>query len=144
GVDSVEVADGDAGPPVVGAGCDLDDVVGRCGVEQVVVTFSTAPDEVLLRVVNRAEQRGLAVAIVPRLFEKVPERLSIDHLGGLPLLTARPANPRSLQFAVKYGLDRVLALLGLVVAAPVLLAAVLAIRLSIGSPGLFRQVLIGR
>ena len=31
---------------------------------------------------------------------------TIDHLGGLPLLTSHPANPHGWQFAVKYALDR--------------------------------------
>ncbi|HEY2935375.1 MAG TPA: sugar transferase [Gaiellaceae bacterium] len=131
-------------PPVLGASCDLDDVVERHGIEQLIVTFTTERDEALLGVVERAEHLGVQVAIVPRLFEKVPERLSVDHLGGLPLLTPHPADPRSVQFTIKYALDRVVALVCLALAAPVMLAAAVTIRASMGRPVLFRQVRVGR
>jgi exopolysaccharide biosynthesis polyprenyl glycosylphosphotransferase len=132
------------GLPVAGASWDLDAVVHEYGIEQVIVTFSTAPDEVLLRLVRRCEELGIAVSVVPRLFERVPERHSVEHLGGIPLLTAHPANPKSMQFAVKYALDRLLAAIALVLLSPVLLATAIAVRISLGRPILFRQVRVGR
>ena len=132
------------GLPVAGASWDLDAVVHEYGIEQVIVTFSTAPDEVLLRLVRRCEELGIAVSVVPRLFERVPERHSVEHLGGIPLLTAHPANPKSMQFAVKYALDRLLAATALVLLSPILLAAAVAVRISLGRPILFRQVRVGR
>jgi exopolysaccharide biosynthesis polyprenyl glycosylphosphotransferase len=131
-------------PPVLGGIGDFDDVVEHHGIEQLIVTFSTERDEALLEVVERAERLGVQVAIVPRLFEKVPERLSVDHLGGLPLLTPHPADPRSFQFAVKYAADRVFALVCLALAAPMMIAAAVAIRVTMGGPVLFRQVRVGR
>jgi exopolysaccharide biosynthesis polyprenyl glycosylphosphotransferase len=132
------------GLPVAGASWDLDAVVHELGIEQVIVTFSTAPDEVLLRLVRRCEELGIAVSVVPRLFERVPERHSVEHLGGIPLLTAHPANPKSMQFAFKYALDRLLAAIALVLLSPILLAAAIAVRISLGRPILFRQVRVGR
>ena len=132
------------GLPVAGASWDLDAVVQEYGIEQVIVTFSTAPDEVLLRLVRRCEELGIAVSVVPRLFERVPERHSVEHLGGIPLLTAHPANPKSMQFAVKYALDRLLAAIALVLLSPILVAAAIAVRISLGRPILFRQVRVGR
>jgi exopolysaccharide biosynthesis polyprenyl glycosylphosphotransferase len=130
--------------PVLGASWDFDDIAAEHGIGQVIVTFSTAPSEVLLRIVNRCEELGIAVALVPRLFEKVTERLTIEHLGGLPLITSRSSNPRGWQFAVKYALDRVLALLLILLLAPVLLGCALAAWISLGRPILFRQRRLGR
>jgi exopolysaccharide biosynthesis polyprenyl glycosylphosphotransferase len=132
------------GIPVAGASWDLDAVVAEYGVEHVVVTFSTAPDEVLLRMVRRCEELGLGVSMVPRLFEKVPERLTVDHLGGLPLITVHPADPKSWHFTAKYALDRAAAALLVLLSLPVLGAAALAVRLTLGRPILFRQVRVGR
>jgi len=132
------------GLPVAGASWDLDAVIAQYGIQQVIVTFSTAPDEVLLRLVRRCEERGITVSVVPRLFERVPERHRIEHLGGLALITAHPANPKSVQFAVKYFLDRVLAAFVLLLAAPILAAAALAVWISMGRPIFFRQVRVGR
>jgi exopolysaccharide biosynthesis polyprenyl glycosylphosphotransferase len=130
--------------PILGASWDIERVVREHGVEQVVVTFSTAPDDVLLRIVRRCEELGVDVAVVPRLYEKVTTRLEVEHVGGVPLLTARSADPDGWQFAVKYVLDRIVAAVGLVLVLPVLLAAALAVRLSLGGPVLFRQPRVGR
>jgi exopolysaccharide biosynthesis polyprenyl glycosylphosphotransferase len=132
-----------AGLPVLGASWDFDEVVVEHGIEQVIVTFSSAPSDVLLRLVSRCEELGIRVALVPRLFEKVRERLTIDHVGGLPLITSHPTDPHGWQFALKYALDRVAALALVVLAAPVLAVCAAAVWLSLGRPILFRQRRIG-
>ena len=130
--------------PVLGASWDFEQVVREHGVGQVIITFSTAPNDVLLRMVKRGEELGVGVSLVPRLFEKVTDRLTIDHLGGLPLLTSHPSDPHGWKVTVKYGLDRVFALLVLILCSPVMLAAALATWFSLGRPILFRQLRVGR
>jgi exopolysaccharide biosynthesis polyprenyl glycosylphosphotransferase len=129
--------------PVLGASWDLERLIEQHGVEHVVITFSTAPSEVLLRELQRCEELGVSVSLVPRLFERVTERLSVDHIGGLPLLSTRRADPKGWQFAVKYLVDRAVAAVLLLLTLPVLAAAALAVRLSVGSPVLFRQRRVG-
>ena len=129
--------------PVLGASWDLERLIEQHGVEHVVITFSTAPSEVLLRELQRCEELGVSVSLVPRLFERVTERLSVDHIGGLPLLSARRADPKGWQFAVKYLVDRAVAAVLLLLTLPVLAVAALAVRLSVGSPVLFRQRRVG-
>jgi exopolysaccharide biosynthesis polyprenyl glycosylphosphotransferase len=135
---------GEVALPILGSSWDLERVVREYGVEQVVMTFSTAPHGVLLRIVERCEAMGVEVALVPRLFEKMTERLRIDHLGGLPLLSTRRLDPKGWQFALKYAADRVVAGILLALVAPVLVAAAVAVRLSLGRPILFRQERVGR
>jgi exopolysaccharide biosynthesis polyprenyl glycosylphosphotransferase len=118
--------------------------VAEHGIGQVIVTFSTAPSGVLLRIVNRCEELGIAVALVPRLFEKVTERLTIEHLGGLPLITSRLSNPKGWQFIVKYALDRLLAFILVVLLLPILIGCALAVWLRMGWPIFFRQPRVGR
>jgi len=130
--------------PVLGASWDLDRVVEEHGVQQVIVSFSTAPDEVLLRLFRRCEELGVNVAFVPRLFEKVTGRLTVDHLGGLPLIAARAPNPRGVQFAIKYTADRLVAGILLLVTSPLLALAALGVALSLGRPIFFRQRRVGR
>jgi exopolysaccharide biosynthesis polyprenyl glycosylphosphotransferase len=130
--------------PVLGASWDLDRVVEEHGVEQVIVAFSTAPDDVLLRLFRRCEELGVSVAFVPRLFEKVTGRLTIDYLGGLPVLASRTPNPRGLQFAIKYAADRLAALCLLLLAAPLMVAAAVGVAATLGRPIFFRQLRVGR
>jgi exopolysaccharide biosynthesis polyprenyl glycosylphosphotransferase len=142
--DPLEPLDGSVTVPVLGASWDLDEVIVRHDIEQVIVTFSTAPNEVLLRLVRRCEELGVSVSFVPRLFERVNGRVTVEHIGGLPLVSAHPSNPRGWQFAVKYAADRVAAALGLLVLLPVLAASAVAVWISLGRPLFFKQVRVGR
>jgi exopolysaccharide biosynthesis polyprenyl glycosylphosphotransferase len=130
--------------PVLGASWDLESVVDEHRIEQVVVAFSTAPDAVLLRLLRRCDALGVDVAFVPRFYERVPEDVSIEHLGGLSLLVPNRVDPRNWHFAVKYAGDRVLAALLLALLAPMFIFAALAVLLTMGRPIFFRQTRVGR
>ena len=129
----------DNGLPVLGASWDLDRVVKEHGVRHVVLSFSTAPRSVMLGVLKRCQELGVEVSMVPRFYEKVVGHIGIEYLGGIPLLTAQPTNPRSWQFAIKYAVDRLVALLLLVIVSPVLVVASAAVLASMGRPIFFRQ-----
>jgi len=130
--------------PVLGASWDLEEVVHRYRVKQVIFTFSTAPHEVLLDMMRRCNELGLAVSLVPRLFEKMPTKVSIDHVGGLPLISIHPSNPSGRQFRVKYRIERVVAAGLVVLGSPIFAASALAVLLSLGRPVLYRQRRVGR
>ena len=131
------------GPPVLGAIPDLEEVVGTLGVEHVVVAFSRAPHSVLLGVVRRCRALGIEVSLVPRLFEEVSGRVSVEHLGSVALLRVDRVDPRGWQFEVKYLVDRLLSAIAVILLAPILLLIALLVKLS--SPGsvLFRQPRVG-
>lgn len=130
-------------PPVLGASWDLEEVARRENIEHVVVTFSTAPHDVLLGMVRRARALGLEVSLVPRLFEEISNRVSVEHLGGIALLRVDQADPRSWQFETKYILDRLLALVVTVAIAPVLLSLAALVKLTSPGPIFYRQRRVG-
>jgi exopolysaccharide biosynthesis polyprenyl glycosylphosphotransferase len=130
--------------PVLGASWDLERLIEQHGVEHVIVTFSTAPNEVLLREARRCEELGIGFSLVPRLFERVNGNLAVEHVGGLPLLSTRRADPKGWQFALKYTVDRVAAAALLLLVAPIMIALALGTLLSLGRPIFFRQPRVGR
>lgn len=130
-------------PPVLGASWDLEEVALRLDVEHVIVTFSRAPHSVLLSVVRRCRAMGIEVSLVPRLFEEVSGRVTIEHLGGVALLRVDRADPRGWQFEVKYAIDRAAGALALLVLSPVFAVLALSVKLSSPGPVLFRQSRIG-
>jgi len=136
-------AEDQEGLRVLGASWDLEQVVQRYDVEQVVVTFSTAPHAVLLGMIRRCRQLGVEVVVVPRLFEEVSNRVEVEHLGGVPLLRAATVDPRGWQFAIKYAIDRIVAAVAILLASPLLIGLALAVRFSSPGPILFRQRRIG-
>jgi exopolysaccharide biosynthesis polyprenyl glycosylphosphotransferase len=142
-LDKDPLDDGDDSLPVLGASWDLERVVREHGVRHVVIAFSTAPHQVFLNIVDRCDELGVTVSQVPRLFEKMTDRVTVEHLGGLPLISVRRANPKSWHFAVKYALDRAAALLALVLVGAILLVAAAAVAISLGRPIFYRQRRVG-
>jgi exopolysaccharide biosynthesis polyprenyl glycosylphosphotransferase len=132
-----------AGLSILGASWDLEEVARRYRIRHVIFTFSTAPHDVLLRMVRRCHELGISVSLVPRLFEKMTAKISVDHVGGLTLISIHPADPKGWQFRLKYGLERVAAavLLGLLL--PLVAVSALAVWLSVGRPILYRQRRVG-
>jgi exopolysaccharide biosynthesis polyprenyl glycosylphosphotransferase len=129
--------------PVLGPIWQLEPLVLANRVEHAILSFSRAPLADELAVSRRLQRLGVSVSVVPRLFEDIPDRMSVERVGGLPLLTIYPSQPRSWQFKVKYALDRVIAAVALLVASPVLIAAALGVLLTMGRPILFRQRRVG-
>ena len=132
------------GLPVLGASWDLDRIVRDQHIDHVIVTFSTAPEEVHLRLLKRCDEVGLATSLVPRLYEKSTEHVTVVPLGAVSLIARHAPNPRSLQFAVKHCLDRAGAALALLLLAPLMSALALGVRASLGRPILYRAERVGR
>jgi len=130
--------------PVLGTIDDLDATVRRTGVRNLIVAFSSAADARVSRLVQHCQELGLEVMVVPRMFDTINDRVGYDTLGGLPLLSFAAVDPKGVQFAVKHALDRVLALVLLVLFSPVLVCAAVAVRLSSPGPALFKQRRVGR
>jgi exopolysaccharide biosynthesis polyprenyl glycosylphosphotransferase len=122
----------------------LTSAVAQTGARHVILAFSSEPDHVLVNVVRQCQELGVEVSLVPRLFESINDRATLDHVGGLPVLALRPTNPRSWEFTIKHGFDRAFALLALVALAPAMLCAALGVALSSPGPVLFRQRRVGR
>jgi exopolysaccharide biosynthesis polyprenyl glycosylphosphotransferase len=125
--------------PVLGTSANLANVIGARNVECAVVAFSTDSHDALLSLLDDCERLGIRTLVVPRLFERVPSRLQVTHVGGLPLLEMLATSPHSIQFAVKYAIDRLAALVLLVALSPILLAITAAVAVSLGRPILYRQ-----
>ena len=122
---------------------DMQQLVDELAIEHVVVAFSLTSHNQELEMMRRCEELGVSVSLIPRLFERVPDRTRVERLGGIPLITVHPSYPKGWQFAAKYMLDRALALIALVLLSPLLLLISLAILLTMGRPVMFRQPRLG-
>ncbi len=130
--------------PVLGTAEDLDKIVERTGVRNLIVAFSSVADARISRLIQRCQELDIEVSVVPRMFDTINDRVGYDTVGGLPLLSFSGVNPKGVQFAIKHVIDRVSAVLLLVVLSPVIALAALAVRASSSGPVLFRQRRVGR
>ena len=130
--------------PVLGGQHDLTQAIARTGARHVILAFTTEPDHLLVQKVKECQELGVEVSLVPRLYEAINERVAVDHVGGLPLLSLRRTDPRGWKFALKHGVDRLVAAIALAILAPLLAAIALAVRITSPGPVLFRQRRVGR
>jgi exopolysaccharide biosynthesis polyprenyl glycosylphosphotransferase len=112
-------------------------------VERVVVAFTGEGSEAMLELVRVVKDFDVQVDVVPRLFEIVGPGVDVHSVAGVPLLGLPPPRLSRSARLVKRGLDLVIAVLGLVVFAP--LFALIALCITLDSPGpvFFRQTRVG-
>ncbi len=130
--------------PILGGLTDLAEAIRRTEARHVILAFSSEPDSTLVGKIRECQELGVEVAMVPRLYESISERSTLDFVGGLPLVSLRPIDPRGWQFSLKHTLDRVMAASALLVLAPVMLLVAIAVRMASPGPVLFRQRRVGR
>jgi exopolysaccharide biosynthesis polyprenyl glycosylphosphotransferase len=130
--------------PVLGSPDELEEIVERTGATHVIFAFFGGPDSQLLPLVRQCEELGLAVSVVPRLFESTNRRVGLEHIGGLPLFSLRRIDPKGWEFAVKHAFDRVAATLLLLAVSPIMIVSAVAVKLSSPGPVFFRQRRLGR
>lgn len=98
----------------------------------------------LRRLTWALEERGIDLVIGPGLIEVTRPRLAVHRCGGLPLVSVRRPTPHRLTQLTKAAYDRILAVLLVVVFAPVLALTALAVRVTSPGPVIYRQTRIGR
>jgi exopolysaccharide biosynthesis polyprenyl glycosylphosphotransferase len=130
--------------PRLGGFGDLDEIIKAQNIDRVIIAFSSAGHEQLLRAIRSCRDAGIAVDVVPRLFEFLDGVRSLDQIGGLPLLSIGVPVLGSSMVAAKRVLD-VIGSIGLIVLfSPVMLATAIAIKLDSRGPILFHQARAGR
>jgi exopolysaccharide biosynthesis polyprenyl glycosylphosphotransferase len=130
--------------PVLGPPDELAEIAAAADAEHVIFAFASERDHALIPLARHCEDLGLEVSLVPRFFDSINDRVTVERIGSLPLLGLRSIDPKGWQFSVKYALDRPIALLGLVVLSPLMVAIALSVKLTSRGPLLFRQRRVGR
>ncbi len=128
-------------------GClsDLPDILHKTRVDEVFVALPLRShyDEIV-HAIEICEEQGIAVHIPGNLFKLAIAQARSSHLASVPLISILSSGPMDgVPYLMKRSLDRAGALILLILLAPVFVAIGLAIRVTMGSPVLFRQPRVG-
>ena len=130
--------------PYLGGLPALSDLVALDQVDRVMIAFTRAHHEELLHALRVCRDAGVAVDVVPRLFEFLEGARTVDQIGGMPLLSIdAPTFSGASRFS-KRTLDIVGASVLLIALAPLLALIAIAIKLDSRGPVLFTQPRSGR
>jgi len=130
--------------PWLGRFGDLDTIIETQQIDRVIIAFSRASHEQLLESIRACRDAGVAIDVVPRLFEFLDGVQALDQVGGLPVLSIGAASLTSASMAAKRGLDLVGSLLVITLLSPLMIAIAIAIKLESRGPVFFRQPRAGR
>jgi len=130
--------------PYLGRFDDLAEVIEAQKIDRVVIAFSRASHTELLESIRACRDAGVAIDVVPRLFEFLDGVRALDQVGGLPVLSMDSPKLTSASMAAKRLLDVVGSAFALLVIAPMMLAIAIAIKLESRGPIFFRQTRAGR
>jgi exopolysaccharide biosynthesis polyprenyl glycosylphosphotransferase len=123
----------------------LERVVEQLRIDRVIVAPGAHADsDVALGVISRAKALGAHVSIVPRMLEVVGSSVEFDHVDGLVMLGVHRFGLTRSSALLKRAMDLVGAGIALVLTAPLMVVAAVAIRLETPGPVLFRQRRVGR
>ena len=131
--------------PVLGNYTILEDIVNREHIETIIIAIKSLKNTELLRSIVQCKIKGVNVYNIPSYFEEVQGKIDIDHLSdewivNIPLYGVKRGvyNRR-----VKRIIGIVLATFILIITLPILLFAIIAIKLDSSGPVFFRQKRIG-
>ena len=132
----------EVGVPTLGALSDIPQVAYDHVADVVIVSGGELSGESLRRLSWALGRVGVQLVVAPGLVEVLGPRVSLRPTAGLSLLEVETASPRRRMIA-KSVLDRVLGLVMLLGAAPVIALAALAVRVTSPGPAFFRQQRVG-
>jgi exopolysaccharide biosynthesis polyprenyl glycosylphosphotransferase len=130
--------------PRFGGFADLSEIIEMQSIDRVVIAFSRVSHEELLEAIRACRDAGIAVDVIPRLFEFLDGIRSLDQIGGLPLLSISVPVLAPAMVAAKRVLDIVGSAALLLLFSPVMIATAIAIKIESRGPVFFRQPRAGR
>ncbi|HEU4792206.1 MAG TPA: undecaprenyl-phosphate glucose phosphotransferase [Nitrolancea sp.] len=131
-------------PSYLGRVSEIAEVVRDHHIDEVIIALPPTAHEATLSIIEQCREREVRFTLVPDLFELALDRIHINEVAGLPLIGLKDTRIRGANYLIKRGMDLMIALTVLILAAPLMLLIALAVRLSSPGPVFFRQERVGK
>ncbi len=129
----------------VGGFDKLEEALQGTGIDEVIVALEPDETEWIKPVIEICERTGTRVAVIPFYNDVIPAYPSIEIIGDTKLIYLRSNPLDNLGYAfLKRAFDVLVSLLLLLLLSPLMIAAVVGIKLSSPGPILFKQKRVGR
>jgi exopolysaccharide biosynthesis polyprenyl glycosylphosphotransferase len=132
-----------SGIPVIGVYQDLPTLIDGLHVDQVIIAVPEMQRDELAQLVSLCQRGHVDIKIYPDIFSYMAGDISVDELGGTPLLTVRDIAMRGWKLSLKRAVDFLGSLFGMVFLSPFMLLTTLLIRLESKGPVFYSQERMG-
>jgi exopolysaccharide biosynthesis polyprenyl glycosylphosphotransferase len=123
---------------------ELQEAIVRGSVHRVILAPERTDSDEFLDMISLVKNLGVRVSVLPRIFEVVGTAVEFDTLDGVTMLGIRRFGLVRSSRALKRAMDIVGSVLAIVALSPLMVAIVIAIRVTSRGPILFRQTRVGR
>ena len=132
------------GYPLLGGIDKLADVLTTRYYDMVIVALTSEDADELGYVLSQCEKAGVRSSIIPYYYQYVPTQPHVDDLDGLSVIDTRHVPLDNwMNHAIKRAFDILFALVAILLTSPVMLAAVIMIKLTSPGPIIFCQERVG-
>jgi exopolysaccharide biosynthesis polyprenyl glycosylphosphotransferase len=128
-----------AGAKVIGQVDELPHLIDTYRIDEVIIALPEASHKDLVQLISKCQRGRVNIKIFPDLFAYMAGGMSVDELGGMPLLSVRDVALRGWKLSLKRGLDVLGASIGLVLLSPWMLLTAILIKLESPGPVFFCQ-----
>jgi exopolysaccharide biosynthesis polyprenyl glycosylphosphotransferase len=132
-----------AGVPVLGFEEELPQLIAEHRIDEVIIALPEVSHQETLAVIGLCDRDTTRIRMFPDAFLFIAGQVSIDDLGGLPLLSLRDVAMRGWRLAVKRLFDIIVSFAGLMVLSPLFLLVAILIKLETRGPVFYRQERMG-
>ncbi len=149
GYEVVGVVNGEGSPrdvlgvPVLGRPDDLPQLIERHLIDEVIIALPSASHEELIRLISLCQRGKVSIKVFPDVFEIMAAGVTVDDLGGLPLLTVRDVALRGYNLILKRAMDFAASAAALVLASPIMMLVAALVKLDSPGPVFFVQERVG-
>lgn len=131
--------------PILGHLDDIQALIERHQVEEIIVATSALPAEKILDIFRRFGIQGtVSVRLSSGMFDVLNTNLHVKELGIVPLITVNKVRLSPEEALVKTLIDRIGAAAGLILLSPILAAIAVAIKLTSPGPIIYRRRVLGQ
>ena len=123
---------------------EIRELARALALDRIIIVPTTSDAESVLRLIRVAKAVGVRVSVLPRMFEVVGSAVEFDDVDGVTMLGIPCFGLSPSSRLLKRSFDLAVTSVGVLLAAPLMGAIALAIRLDSKGPVLFRQVRVGR
>jgi lipopolysaccharide/colanic/teichoic acid biosynthesis glycosyltransferase len=128
---------------VVGHTWELELLISRHRISNVIFAYSSQPDHAMVQAVRRCRSLGVQIGIVARMFQELDRRAVLRRVDSIPILTIEPTLADSHTPVLSRAVDIVAALILGVVTLPITVVVAIAIVIDSRGGVLYRATRVG-
>jgi exopolysaccharide biosynthesis polyprenyl glycosylphosphotransferase len=123
---------------------DLEQIIQKRRIREVLITLGSGQHETLLDIIGRTTGSNVGLKIVPDLYDIISGQARTREIYGFPLIDINPELQRPWEETTKRALDICVSLLILTIGTPVWVLVALGVRVTSKGPIIYKQERVGK